>query len=273
MLRPLLLVDGYNLIHSDRELAALSETSLEEARRALQELLDGYAIFQKIPLVVVYDGHMVKQNRGETYEEGNLTIIFTAENETADRRIESLTAQLVEKFRLMVVTSDRMEQDLIFHLGGERISSAEFMARIRDDYRLEQKIHRRKKLGTVDFSSSANLLREQLLEWKEERETVSPEETSEPNKAPTHPKTMKPSSKISSKQEKDKTPPKNPEPLGSDQAEKKRGTKPKAKKRKQRPRPTEAWKQKLMEIQWEKESPSTKNPRRNHPKKNQRNKK
>ena len=71
----LILVDGYNLLFADKTLKELSETSLEEARLRLESLLSGYSLYVKKQIVVIYDGHFVKDNRGDEFMRDNLGIV------------------------------------------------------------------------------------------------------------------------------------------------------------------------------------------------------
>lgn len=144
--KEVILVDGYNLLFADKHLNELSKESLEEARRELENLLAGYSIYVKKQIVVIYDGHYVKDNRGDEFLRDNLGIVFTRENETADSRIESLSFTLSERFKLTVVTSDFAEQTLVLMNEIERVGSREFLNRLKDSYKLEKKMHKRKKV-------------------------------------------------------------------------------------------------------------------------------
>lgn len=164
----LILVDGYNLLFADKTLKELSETSLEEARLRLESLLSGYSLYVKKQIVVIYDGHFVKDNRGDEFMRDNLGVVFTRENETADSQIESLSFSLSERFNLTVVTSDFAEQTLVLMNQIERMGSREFLNRLKDSYKLEKKMHKRKTLvaekSTSDWKEILKELRENLEE-------------------------------------------------------------------------------------------------------------
>lgn len=164
--KDLILIDGYNLLFADKELFELSKDNLEEARTKLENLLAGYALYVKKQIVVVYDGHFVKNNRGEEMMKDNLGIIFTRENETADTRIESLSYTLTERFNLTVVTSDFSEQTLMLMNEVERVGSREFMAKLKDSYALEKKMHKRDKKAndtiTSDWKETLKKIRKEL---------------------------------------------------------------------------------------------------------------
>lgn len=157
----LTLVDGYNLLFSDNYFREKLSISLEEARSELEELLIEYGLYINEQIVVIYDGHFVKDNRGDEFMKDGLLIVFTSENETADSRIESLTFKLSERFDLTVVTSDFLEQQVVFMKGIIRFGSREFLARVRDSFRLEEKIHKKKiKLERPPVSDWKDILRE-----------------------------------------------------------------------------------------------------------------
>lgn len=162
----LILVDGYNFIHADAVLRDMAERDLGESRDALERLLDAYGQYADVEVILVFDGHLVKQNRGDERMFGRVRTLFTKENETADARIESITAELARSRRVTVVTSDLLEQSVVFQLGAMRMSSAEFSALVRDAFGLEEKIHDRQKRARAAFSSGAEAMRSQLAEWR-----------------------------------------------------------------------------------------------------------
>lgn len=166
--KEVILVDGYNLLFADKHLTEVSKESLEEARRELESLLAGYSIYVKKQIVVIYDGHFVKDNRGDEFLKDNLGIVFTKENETADSRIESLSFTLSERFKLTVVTSDFAEQTLVLMNEIERVGSREFLNRLKDNYKLEKKMHKRKNIvedkKLSDWKEILKQLKEKLRE-------------------------------------------------------------------------------------------------------------
>ncbi len=154
-MKELYLIDGYNLIHASKELRELLDESLELARVRLLDLLEEYAFFEKKKIILVYDGHKVKNNRGdhEIYE--NIEIYYTKENETADSKIEKLTSELIYRYDITAVSSDFLEQTTIFSLGALRKSSHEFYNEMVDSLELAKKIEKRRNIKKeMDMNSS-----------------------------------------------------------------------------------------------------------------------
>lgn len=126
-------MDGYNVINSWPELSSLKNDSYESARAKLIDLLLNYAAFKGCKVVLVFDAHMVKGSLEKKERIGNLTIVFTKSDETADSYIERTVNNIGRKSEVYVVTSDSLEQQLIFQRGANRVSSWEFYHWINDE--------------------------------------------------------------------------------------------------------------------------------------------
>ena len=120
-----LIVDGYNIIFSWEDLAALAKEDLEAARRTLCDRLSSYAGFKKCYLVLVFDGWKVKGNPGGKEKWNNLQIVYTKEGETGDAYIERLVAQIGSNYAVRVATSDALVQLSSFRSGVLRMSARE----------------------------------------------------------------------------------------------------------------------------------------------------
>ena len=118
-----LLVDGYNIIFAWEELKSLAERNLDAARTKLMDLLCNYQGFKQCNLILVFDAYKVKGNVGEQQEYHNITVVYTKEAQTADAYIERLTSQIGKKHRVIVATSDGMEQMIILGHGATRLSA------------------------------------------------------------------------------------------------------------------------------------------------------
>lgn len=121
-----LLVDGYNIIFAWEELNTLSKESLEDARHKLADILCNYRGFKKINLILVFDAYKVKGNVGSIEKYHNINIVYTKEAETADMYIERVTHEISKKNKVIVATSDGLEQIIILGHGAFRISANEF---------------------------------------------------------------------------------------------------------------------------------------------------
>ncbi|MEW6573392.1 MAG: NYN domain-containing protein [Bacillota bacterium] len=128
-MREIIIVDGYNMIFAQ---AAGKEVDLAHARERLLNQLLQYAVLAGVDVVVVFDAYRVKGGREHTEQRGGLTVIFTAEGESADTVIERLCAQLSERFTISVVTADWAEQRLALGYGALRVTPREFDAEVKE---------------------------------------------------------------------------------------------------------------------------------------------
>lgn len=121
-----IVVDGYNLLYSIDEFADLAKTNLENARENLIELLCDYKGIIKGRLIVVFDAYNVNSQR-EDYIYDGINVVFTKKGKLADHYIENLVKELIEDYKITVITSDALEQALAFAHGALRMSSEEFV--------------------------------------------------------------------------------------------------------------------------------------------------
>jgi predicted RNA-binding protein with PIN domain len=82
VLREVLLVDGYNIIHAWPELKEISKESLEEARHALIEIMQDFQGYKDYRIIVVFDAYMISGGLERKERFGQLEVVFTKENET-----------------------------------------------------------------------------------------------------------------------------------------------------------------------------------------------
>lgn len=122
-----IFVDGYNVINSWLELREIKEYSLESARGKLIEILQNYSGYNGYKLFIVFDAHL-QSGSIEKKEKltNNLVVVYTKEGQTADEFIEKTINIIGRKIEVCVVTSDSLEQQVIFQRGATRMSSVEF---------------------------------------------------------------------------------------------------------------------------------------------------
>ncbi|CAM5196373.1 NYN domain-containing protein OS=Ureibacillus acetophenoni OX=614649 GN=SAMN05877842_10592 PE=4 SV=1 [Ureibacillus acetophenoni] len=124
-MQTILLVDGYNMIGSWKELRPLRDSDFEEARNRLIQLMAEYKAAMGWRVIVVFDAHLVPGVE-QVYVHNAVEVIYTRKNETADERIEKLTNELKgRKIQIYVATSDMTEQNVIFGQGALRKSARE----------------------------------------------------------------------------------------------------------------------------------------------------
>ena len=126
-----LLVDGYNVIHANKELVAIAADSLENARKKLCDTLCEFKALSRYRVILVFDAHLVAGGIGSVEDYHNIKVVFTKEAETADHYIESVAYKLGKKNdKITVATNDVLEQIIILGQGARRISAEDFWVEI-----------------------------------------------------------------------------------------------------------------------------------------------
>lgn len=135
MIREVLLVDGYNLMHAARDAKLLDADDLAHDRDTLADWLANYAAFNSKDSVLVFDG---AGRTTDLTQRPGLQVVFTRRDVTADTYIERAAHLLVRKgYRVSVVTSDYEEQKSVFGSGAIRVSSREFLQELAHSKRRE----------------------------------------------------------------------------------------------------------------------------------------
>ncbi|MEG2353904.1 MAG: NYN domain-containing protein [Clostridium sp.] len=158
-------IDGYNVINSWPNLKYMKEVSFEGARQGLIDTLQDYSSYKGYKIILVFDAYLVKGAIEQKEIYGNLVVIFTKHGQTADSYIEKSVNKIGRKIDITVVTSDSLQQQIIFQRGASRKSSLEFYHDINSVNSII-----RKKINT-DYSIKRNLL-EDIIESDEVREKL-----------------------------------------------------------------------------------------------------
>ncbi|MDO4940602.1 MAG: NYN domain-containing protein [Erysipelotrichaceae bacterium] len=126
--KPLIyIIDGYNLMYYlDEELAL---TDLINAREKTINIVCDFAGYVAAETILVFDAYKANGSKPEVLEHDNITIVYTKENQTADTYIEDKSKELKNDYKVIVVTSDALEQLKAFSNDSAIISSREFMLR------------------------------------------------------------------------------------------------------------------------------------------------
>ena len=140
-----ILVDGYNMIFAWPDTAETAKADLDAARRQLLDSLSSYAGYRKCRMVVVFDGYKVKGNPGEKFQFHNIQVVYTKENETCDRYLETLAAEIGSNDSVRVATSDALIQISAFRSGVLRMSARELREEV-EQARKEMKAYAASKL-------------------------------------------------------------------------------------------------------------------------------
>ena len=133
-MKPLLIVDGYNVIGAWSE-AEKKGWSLDESRDRLMRQLEDYAGFSGEEILLVFDGYQSERTTTTEEKHGDLTLIFTRHGETADSYIERAAAQTPRyrdaTFSARVVIYPE-EQSQVLSSGAIRMTSRELLRELRE---------------------------------------------------------------------------------------------------------------------------------------------
>jgi predicted RNA-binding protein with PIN domain len=116
-----LIVDGHSVIFAWPELRALHQRRTSLARDALIRKLRDYQDWTGIHVVVVFDGKGAAIDTSA--DPGEIQIFYSRAGQTADAIIERLASRYGEKCRLLIATSDYLEQETASACGAECISA------------------------------------------------------------------------------------------------------------------------------------------------------
>ncbi len=121
------------MINSWSELKKIKEYSYEAARNELIEKLSNYAAYKNYKIFIVFDAHMVSKSIEKKEKvSSNIVVVFTKEGETADAFIEKMVNNIGRKIEVCVVTSDSLEQQVVFQRGATRMSAVEFYHEVKN---------------------------------------------------------------------------------------------------------------------------------------------
>lgn len=116
-----LIVDGHSVIFAWPELRALHRRRSSLARDALVKKLREYQDWTGVRVAVVFDGKGTAVNVNS--EPGEIQIFYSREGQTADSIVERLASKYASRFKLLVATSDVLEQETASASGAECIST------------------------------------------------------------------------------------------------------------------------------------------------------
>jgi predicted RNA-binding protein with PIN domain len=116
-----LIVDGHSVIFAWPELRKLHARRTSLAREALTKKLRDYQDWTGTRVAVVFDGkgHSVSVSS----DPGEIQIFYSRVGQTADSIIERLASKYGGRFKLLVATSDVLEQETASACGAECISA------------------------------------------------------------------------------------------------------------------------------------------------------
>lgn len=122
----LYIIDGYNLMHA---LDDYKEEDFSIFRDKVIDIVCDFAGYVNAECLLVFDGYKTDSIRNTLITHDNISIVYTKNKQTADEYIERKSKELIKDYKVIVVTSDYLEQIRIFANGASRLSSREFINR------------------------------------------------------------------------------------------------------------------------------------------------
>lgn len=116
-----LIVDGHSVIFAWPELRELHARRTSLARDALVRQLRDYQDWTGVHVIAVFDGR--GSGIDAIAEPGEVQIFYSRAGQTADSIVERLASKYASQFRLLVATSDYLEQETVAACGAECISA------------------------------------------------------------------------------------------------------------------------------------------------------
>jgi len=126
--KPLIyLIDGYNLMYQLNE--ELAYEDLFNARVKTIDLVLDFSGYVDSSIVLVFDAYKNDNPKSVVENHGNIDIVYTKKDLLADTYIEKKSKELKDDYKVIVVTSDALEQLTVYSNNASVISSREFLER------------------------------------------------------------------------------------------------------------------------------------------------
>jgi predicted RNA-binding protein with PIN domain len=122
-----LIIDGYNLLHKDPILSELIRSDQQSARHRLVRMVEPTALRMARLTTIVFDGREFGEDPALTSKQ--LEVFFSPSNLSADSVIERIVCRCESPEKVLVVTSDRAEQETVLSAGAQTMSATEFLDR------------------------------------------------------------------------------------------------------------------------------------------------
>lgn len=121
-----LIIDGYNLLHQDDALEG-HRGDLPTARQRLVRRIERAVPAMAPRITVVFDGR--EGGRDAALDAPHLEVLFSPIDRTADAVIERMVAAANKPEKICVVTSDRVEEQIVSSAGATVVSCLAFLSR------------------------------------------------------------------------------------------------------------------------------------------------
>ena len=160
-LQAVLLVDGYNIIGAWSYLKKTrDDDGLEAARWQLIEALISYSAFQGFVTQVVFDAQYQNTCSNQETITENLSVHYTDFGQTADTYIEKACASRIylrrdQPLRLIVATSDRVQQLMVLGYGAEWMSAQQLGCEVESTALRVQRQNKPRKQASSRFLANS----------------------------------------------------------------------------------------------------------------------
>ena len=125
-MKDLIIVDGYNFIFNCYQVGATSSEMLSYLRERLIRDLSQYKNYINCNLIVVFDAKNSDNPIRSIEKVNNIEVIYSKGGETADTIVEEIVHKQQNFNRIFVVTSDYVQQKVVFKKNIYRKSVREF---------------------------------------------------------------------------------------------------------------------------------------------------
>jgi predicted RNA-binding protein with PIN domain len=125
-----LIVDSFNVIHSDNQLRQVLERDLNGAIAGFISLIESYYLERKVRIYLVFDG----QGYSHQHKGRMLSIIYSSASDNADRIIKNLVQKHSAPRGITVVTSDHGIIREVKARGSKVMSGRTFLGKLRSGH-------------------------------------------------------------------------------------------------------------------------------------------
>ena len=153
-MKDLYIIDGYNFIFKIKKPAKLNPDQLTQLREKLLFSLSQFKIYNSCDIIAVFDArHSENPERSKEFH-NEIEVIYSKKGETADSVVENIVHSKQDYDRIFVVTSDNLQQKVIFRQNIYRKSIREFLIEMQQSKKkISNNLMRQKNISERSFYS------------------------------------------------------------------------------------------------------------------------